>query len=142
MKIFLSHATKDRELAQKLAERLGREGFAVWNAEEQIAPGDNWAKVIGKALDESDLMVILLTPGAMESEFLRKDIEFAISTKKYEGRVFSVFVGPANKASGSVPWILLKLPYRQVESAQQLGRAVRQILHHSERIPALSPTNA
>jgi hypothetical protein len=43
-------------------------------------------------------MVVLLTPGALASGWLRQDIEFALGSKKYEGRVFSVFVGPALEA--------------------------------------------
>ena len=77
MKVFLSHARKDSDLARQLADHLARAGFVVWSPEEEISPGDNWAKKIGKALDDSELMVILLTPKALESDFLRQDIEFA-----------------------------------------------------------------
>src|SRR5438477_9834875 len=118
MKIFLSHARKDEALARQLAQRLTRGGFTVWISEKEIAPGDNWAKKIGKALEASELMVFLFTPAAMESDRLRQDFEFAIGSRKYEDRVFSVFVGPTLEAGKDVPWILLKLPHRQVESAK------------------------
>ena len=49
MQVFISHAAKDRELATRLALQLAQAGFAVWYAAEDIAPGDNWAKKMGKA---------------------------------------------------------------------------------------------
>jgi hypothetical protein len=127
MKVFLSHARKDGDLARELAERLKRSGFTVWASEDQVQPGENWAKKIGKALDDSELMVILLTPRAMESDWLRQNIEFALGSKRYEGRVFSVFVGPTLDVGKDAPWILLKLPHRQVESAEDFGDAVKDI---------------
>jgi hypothetical protein len=127
MKIFLSHARKDDALARQLAERLTGGGFTVWIAEDEIVPGENWAKKIGKALDASELMVILLTPRALESDSVRQDIEFAISSKKLEGRVFSVLVGLPPKAGKDVPWILLKLPHQQVESAKEFADVAKRI---------------
>jgi hypothetical protein len=131
MKVFLSHARKDAALARQLAERLarGRKDVAVWIPEEEIAPGDNWAKKIGKALDNSDMMVILLTPAALESDALRQNVEFALMSKKFEGRVFSVFVGPTLQAGKDVPWILLRQPHSLVESAEDFGDVVKDIIH-------------
>src|SRR5262249_16045924 len=126
MKIFLSHARKDSHLARQLADRLATKGFAPWIFQEEITPADNWAEKIGKALDDSELMVILLTPAALRSDsLLRQDIEFALGSRKYECRVFSVFVGSALEAGKDMPWILLKLPHRQIESAKSFGEVVK-----------------
>ena len=111
MKVFLSYARKDASLANALAEQLSRAGFDVWNPEESIAP----AKEIGSALEKSDLMVILLTPKAMESDWLRHEIEYALGERKFEGRLFTVFAGPVLEAGKDMPWILLRLPHRQIE---------------------------
>jgi hypothetical protein len=115
MRIFLSHARKDIALASELARQLSKVGLDVWNSDEAIAPGDNWAKKIGEALDDSHLMVILLTPKAMESDWLRHEIEYALGSRKYEGRVYTVFAGPVLEAGKDMPWILLTLPHRQVD---------------------------
>ena len=141
MKVFLSYARKDTELANELGERLAKGGFQVWNSHQQVVPGENWAKEIGKALDDSDLMVILLTPKAMESDWLRHEIEFAIGSKKYEGRLFTVFVGAGLEAGKDLPWILLKLPHRQVESPKGFAAVVKDIRAISAN-PKLSHSNA
>ncbi len=127
MKLFLSHARKDAALARQLADRLMHAGFTLWIPEDEIAPGDNWAKKIGKALEESELMVFLLSPGARDSDRIQQDFEFALFSRKFEGRVFTVFVGPTLEAGKDVPWILLKLPHRQVESASDFGEVVKEI---------------
>lgn len=140
MRLFISHAQKDDLLARQLRERLVRVGLAVWSSEEEIAPGDNWAKKIGKALDDAELMVILLTPKAMESERLRQNIEFALGSKKFEGRVYSVIVGPTIEAK-EVPWILWQLPHRQVESTAKFGEVAKEI-HALAMTPQASPSHA
>ncbi len=140
MKVFLSHARKDASLALRLADRLERAGFDVWT-EFGIVPGKNWARQVGKALDAAELMILLLTPSAMASDLLRQNFELAIGSRKYEGRLFTVLVGLPAKASKDVPWILLDLPHRRVESAKQFERVVKDI----EALVAgsgLSPTNA
>ena len=142
MKIFLSHARKDGALAHQLAERLRQGAFDVWLSEDKIVPGENWAKKVGKALDDAELMVLLLTPAAMDSDSLRQDIEFALGSRKYENRLFSVFVGPTMQADKEMPWILLKLPYVQVESAKDFAKVVRGIQNLATKTPDLSRSNA
>jgi len=127
MKVFLSHARKDDDLARDLRALLENDGFSVWTPEDQISPGENWAKKVAKALDDSELMVFLLTPRAFESDSLRQNVEFAIGSEKYADRVFSVFVGPTMTAGKDVPWILLKLPHRQVGSAREFRQVVKDI---------------
>ncbi len=153
MQIFISHAAKDRQLASSLAMQLARADFRVWYAAEDVGPGDNWAKKIGQALDESDVMIALITPGSLESEALRGDIQYALTEKKFEQRLIPVLVGFATFAAGKdVPWILLKMDPVYVESPaggfeQVIGRVKAVIgreapgskcsqLRFSSRIPA------
>jgi hypothetical protein len=130
MNIYLSHARKDIGLALQLAERLESEGFTVLHPETDPEPGGNWASKIAKALKSSDFMVFLFTPGAMESDTVHNDVELALGSKKYEDRVFSVIVGATNRAypaGNDVPWILLKQPHKQVESAKGFAKVVKEI---------------
>jgi plastocyanin domain-containing protein len=39
--------------------------------------------------------------------------------RKYKGRLITVFVGPTLEVPREMPWILLKQPTRQIESAQE-----------------------
>jgi hypothetical protein len=60
MQVFISHSSKDKPIARQLAHRLSEAGLKVWFPEDEILPGDNWAKKVGQALEESDLMVVLI----------------------------------------------------------------------------------
>ena len=141
MRIFLSYAEKDAVLAGKLAALLTDDGHKVWVSDEEIAFGDNWAKKMGKALDESECMVILLTSGAMKSDLLRQHIDFALGAKKFAHRVFTVFVGAVSEAGKDIPWILLKLPTCFIGSPRDFDVAVAGIQALSEKAN-LSHSNA
>ena len=73
MQVFISHSSKDKLFARQLADRLSLAGFDAWVPEGKILPGDNWASAIGDALEKSDLMVVLVTPHAFESEWLKEE---------------------------------------------------------------------
>ena len=140
MKIFLSHAARDSQLASRLADQLAHEGFAVWNAATEVTPGDNWASKIGRALDESDVIVVLITKGALESESLRGDIQYGLVAKKFENRLIPVLVGFVTFTAGKdVPWILLKMDPVYLEStSQEFGEVVsrvREIARHETNAP-------
>ena len=109
MKIFISHSTKDASVARQLAEQLSAAGHAVWIPENEILPGDNWAKKIGQALEDSDTIIVLVTPQAVESESVTREIQYALTAQHIKGRVIPVFLGPENKKLSHVPWILRKL---------------------------------
>jgi hypothetical protein len=115
MKIFIAHAQKDSRLAARLAARLSKEGFTVWEAEREIGPGDNWAKEVGRALDESNLMVAVVTDEALQSEWWHSEIQYALTAKSFERRIIPVFVS----VTSAVPWILLQMVHVTLESESQ-----------------------
>lgn len=141
MDIFLSHAARDFSLAGELGEALQRVGFGVLPSQDDVRSNINWARKVGLALDSADWMVVLLTPGAVESDSsLRQNIEFALGSERYKHRVFTVFVGPAAQAGKDIPWILLNQPHEQVESAEALTSVAEKI---KERVASgVSHSNA
>jgi len=127
-----------------LADQLSQAGFAVWNATQDIAPGDNWAKETGRALDESDVLVALITQGSLKSESLRGDIQHGLTSKKFERRLIPVLVGYAAFVSvRDVPWILLKMNPVYFESASRGSQeqGFREVVNRVREI-AKQETNA
>ncbi len=108
MRIFISHSSTDAHTARNLARVLTRVGFQVWSPKEMILPGDNWARKAGEALEESDLMVALVTPNALASESVTQEIQYALTSEQYRGRLVPVFIGSLPETS-EMPWILRKL---------------------------------
>ena len=102
LKVFLSYAPSERELAMSLASRLTREGFDVWSFDRKVRFGENYARKVGKALEKSRAMIVLISPEAVESRSVSHEIGFAIGSLNYEHRLIPVVVRPTN----DMPWVL------------------------------------
>lgn len=128
MKVFISHAHENDALAKKLGKALKRVGWDVWD-DEQILPGDNPAEKIGQALEESEAIVVLLTPEAVQSNMVRSEISYALGKKRFSGRLIPVIVGSEDAfRHESLPWILRTLnPIELPESGQGEAEGIRQI---------------
>lgn len=132
MKVFISHAHQDEPLAKRLTAVLRRACFEVWDQDREIMPGDNWAEKVAQALQESDAMVVLLTPAALQSKWVLREIEYALGTEKYNQRLIPVAVGGEDKLpEDKIPWILKRLslikladPWRDNEGLQQVAQAL------------------
>ena len=126
MKVFLSHAMADAAQAEDLASRLEAEGFDVWRSDRDLEPGTNWALAIGKALESARAMVVLLSPDSVKSEWVIKEIDFALNSPKYEWRVIPVLLRP----TADFPWILEKMQIIKVgKSWDAACRRVSEALH-------------
>jgi hypothetical protein len=100
--VFLSYASEDREWARKLVSLLERKGLDVGDASSALSPGDNWSLETGKALEKAEAMVVLVSPAATESENLKRELEYALVTKRFRNRLIRVIIRPTKK----LPWIL------------------------------------
>lgn len=110
MKVFITYAPEDEDLATELVARLEAAGLDVWFKKREILPGDNWAEKTSEGLKESDAMVALLTPSSLESEVVQSNISYALGDKSFNQRVIPVLVRDVEKsASDRIPWILKRL---------------------------------
>lgn len=130
MNIFLSYAAQDRKIAFYLASQLKEAGFSVWNPEEHIFPGDNFARMIGDALEKADAMIVLLSPDAVASPLVREEINYALVAPKFANRLIPVVVRPTEVA----PWILRTMSVVRV--GKNRAQAVRRIVNQLQRQPA------
>jgi len=73
-RIFLSYSRQDGEaFARKLRKKLEANNLPLWQDVISMEGGrDFWLQITG-ALDEVEFMVLVLTPGAMQSPIVRKE---------------------------------------------------------------------
>lgn len=110
MKVFISYSSKDEALATKLVESLEDAGLDAWYKKREIMPGDNWAEKIASGLKESNAMVVLVTPDALESDAVQSSISYALSEKAFSKRLIPVIVGDsADFPVDRIPWIFNRL---------------------------------
>ena len=127
MRVFLSYAAGDDELARRIAQGLQREGFEVW-WDEIILPGDNWADEVAHALKNSQAMVVLLTPAGLQSKWVQREIEFALVNESFRRRLIPVLVGDERHISlEAIPWILRRLPMVRLSGASEVEAKVSEI---------------
>lgn len=114
----MSHAHTDEALVARITEVLEKSGLEVWDPDREILPGDNWAGEVARALEESQAMVVILTPDAATSPWVKWEIEYALGAKNYTNRLVPVVVGdPDGFPAGELPWIARRLPRVQLENA-------------------------
>lgn len=127
MKVFISRAPENEALARKLGKALKRAGWEVWD-DDQILPGDNWAEKVGKALEETQAMIVLLKDTALPSSAVRWEIAYALGSKRLKNRLIPVLVGSGENASTrNFPWILSHLKMIKLPESGREDEGIRQI---------------
>jgi TIR domain-containing protein len=124
MKVFLSCVAQDEAWAATLRSRLEAEGLEVWNPRQSILPGDNFAAMHGDALAKADAMVVLLSPDSVHSEWIRSEIQYALGTPRFKGRLIPVLVRPTS----GIPWILQTLQMVEAGNPAEAADRVVQAL--------------
>jgi hypothetical protein len=110
MKVFISYSSKDEALATRIVASLEAAGLDAWYSKREIMPGDNWAEKIANGLRESNAMVVLVTPDALESDAVQSSISFALGERAFNKRLIPVIVGDSSDfAKDRIPWIFNRL---------------------------------
>lgn len=134
MQVFLSHSSEDTDLIRRITDELKRAGMDVWDDTREIWPGDNWAQMTSQALEESQAMVVLLTPESIDSKWINWNIGFALGNIAYKQRLIPVLVGDPNRFSKEqIPWIfkhlkVINLPDqgKNDENIKQIADAIKE----------------
>ncbi|MFO1428701.1 MAG: toll/interleukin-1 receptor domain-containing protein [Candidatus Competibacteraceae bacterium] len=127
MQVFISHAATDAKLAKRIADVLREAGLQVWD-DTQILPGDNWGVKLAEALQESDAMVVLLTPNSINSPNLSYETGYALGKKDYKGRLIPVIAAPPGKLpKEDIPWIFRKLQMIYLSDPEKDEEGLRKI---------------
>jgi hypothetical protein len=112
MKVFISYASKDEPLADKIVASLEEAGLDAWYKKREILPGDNWAEKVATGLRDSTAMIVLVTPDALESDAVQSSISYALSEPAFSQRLIPVIVGDPDEVldlDNKMPWIFKHL---------------------------------
>lgn len=96
VEVFLSHSSADREFVAKLADVLRRHGIPVWYSETNILGARQWHDEIGAALKRCDWFVLVLSPDAVASKWVKRELMFCLLEDRYDGRIAPVIHRPCN----------------------------------------------
>ncbi|PJF41766.1 MAG: hypothetical protein CUN55_11520 [Phototrophicales bacterium] len=74
--IFISYNRQDRPYVEQVAQFLQEQGFNVW-FDARIAPSDEWWDSIEDALNHCVAFIIIMTPAAQKSKWVKREILLA-----------------------------------------------------------------
>ena len=112
---------------KRVADGLVKENFKVWY-DAELLPGQEWAAAVSKALRESKAMVVLLTPAALRSTRVQREIQYALGDETYSHRLIPVIVGsPEKLPKKDIPWILQSMQILHLSERGNLDKEIRKI---------------
>ena len=71
--VFLSHSSADRAFVARLANVLRSHGIPVWYSDTDIRGAQQWHDEIGSALKRCDWLVLILSPDAVASKWVKSE---------------------------------------------------------------------
>lgn len=104
-KVFVSHAHSDAAVVRRLREALEPHGAEVWVDRRELAPGDALDPEIRAALDRATHVIVVLSPEALKSAWVKKEVDYARQTAAGGGlRLVPVMRPPL--APETTSWLL------------------------------------
>ena len=96
MKIFLSYASQDREIAQSINRALLEQGHEVFFDRADLLPGEEFHIQIRRAIEGADLFVFLISEHAIDAgSYTLNELDIAEKKlKRASGRLLPVLLQP------------------------------------------------
>jgi hypothetical protein len=88
--LFLSHATPDRTFVDRLVSTLRGHGIPVWYSVTNIVGAQQWHDEIGRALDRCDWFALILSPSALKSKWVDRELSFALNDDRYVRKIVPI----------------------------------------------------
>lgn len=85
-KAFVSHSHADKPTAEALARALMARGIEAWFDDWEIQAGDSLIQKITDGLEQCAMVLVLLSPDAVSSKWVREELDLALAlVKRLEG---------------------------------------------------------
>ena len=83
MKVFISHSSKDRDFAERLAKYLEeKHEISAWVCFDDLKGGDNWPEAINAEIENCDKAILLISKSSVVSDHVENEIALASTHKK------------------------------------------------------------
>jgi hypothetical protein len=80
--IFISYSRRDQEFVTRLAADLDRQVAGAWFDQSAIQVGENWHDEIMDGIRECRAFILVLSPDAAESRYVREEVNKALELGK------------------------------------------------------------
>src|SRR5690349_13702374 len=85
--IFVSHSSRNAAFVERLVRVLHAYGLQTFFSRKHIRGAQQWHDEIGSALGRCAWFVVVLTPQAVASEWVKREFVYALQDRRYRGRI-------------------------------------------------------
>jgi len=94
----------------KLVQALRAHGVRAWYSEAHIVGAQQWHDEIGRALARCDWFLLILSPAAVKSKWVKRELLFALQDDRYLERIVPILRKPCDYLAlswtlGSFQWV-------------------------------------
>jgi WD40 repeat protein len=105
-KIFVSYSRRNKNFAERIARDLSDAGLEVWIDFRQIHAGEHWQDEIFRGIERSDIIVVCLSPAAVVSEWVQREVNAAREQGKLIIPVMAVDAYKLLTETENMRWLL------------------------------------
>jgi hypothetical protein len=141
LRVFLCHSSTDKPAVRELYQRLKADGFAPWLDEEDLLPGQDWQREIPKAVRNSDIVIVCLSPSSInKAGYVQKEIKFALDVADEQPEDY-IYIIPLRLVECAVPERLRRLHWVNMFEQNGYTKLVRSLsFRATQAIKALDAT--
>lgn len=89
--VFLSHSSVNLHFVERLADALARHRIPVWYSRRRIVGAQQWHDETGAALARCDWFAVVLSPAALKSKWVKRELMFALRQDWYDDRIVPIW---------------------------------------------------
>jgi len=92
-RIFLAHATEDKNKVKVLYRKLRGAGFAPWLSDYDLIAGQNWRDVIPEVIQECDIFIACFSEQSVRKQgYVQREYKLALDTyaEKPPGKIYLI----------------------------------------------------
>lgn len=134
--VFISHSSLDREFVEsQIVPLLNHHGLETWYAPSQITAKQQWEDEIHNGLKSSDFFVLIISPNALESQWVKAELSFAF--EKIPDRIIPVILDECDQSELHIRLPLLQhVDYREnrEQAHQKLIAAFQDVTDAAEKL--------
>ena len=140
--VFVSHASREKHLADAICVSLETTGIRCWVAPRDIPPGAEWADAIIRGLETCQLLLLVLSGESVASQHVLREVERAVNRRMVIMPVRVEDIVPTGSMGyylGAVHWLdAISPPFEQ--HLNDLVECVGRTLHAPQNQAAPSAT--